>query len=123
MSDPTLRLYAIVRMDLGMDTGKIASQAGHAYLGAFLNANSDLQKEYHAEYPTHPGTKVCLEAKNLHHLLRAKGEAEAAGIPTYLVTDSGCPNFFGGEPTITALGLGPACKDQIKQITKRFQLM
>ena len=123
MSDPTLRLYAIVRMDLGMDTGKIASQAGHAYLGAFLNANSDLQTEYHAEYPTHPGTKVCLEAKNLHHLLRAKEEAEAAGIPTYLVTDTGCKNFFNGEPTITALGLGPACKDQIKHITKRYQLM
>jgi len=112
-----------VRTDLGMDTGKTAAQAGHAYLGAFLNANSDLQTEYHAEYPTHPGTKICLAAKNLHHLLRAKEEAEAAGIPTYLVTDSGCPNFFGGEPTITALGLGPACKDQIKHITKRYQLM
>ena len=78
-----------MRTDLGMDTGKTASQAGHAYLGAFLNADSDLQKEYHAEYPTHPGTKVCLAAKNIHHLLRAKEEAEAAGIPTYLVTDSG----------------------------------
>lgn len=106
-----------------MDTGKISSQAGHAYLGAFLNANSNLQQEYHSDYPTHPGTKVCLEAKNLHHLLRAKEEAEAAGIPTYLVTDSGCENFFGGEPTITALGLGPASKDQIKHITKRYQLM
>jgi peptidyl-tRNA hydrolase len=106
-----------------MDPGKCASQAGHAYLGAFLNANSDLQKEYHAEYPEHPGTKVCLVAKNLHHLLQAKEQAEAAGIPVYLVTDSGCANFFGGEPTITALGLGPASKEQIKHITKRFQLM
>lgn len=112
-----------MRLDLGMAEGKKISQAGHAYLGAFLNASSDLQKEYHSEYPAHPGTKVCLEAKNLHHLLRAKEEAEAAGVPTYLVTDSGCENFFGGKPTITALGLGPACKDQIKHITKRYQLM
>lgn len=122
-NDNILRLYALVRTDLGMVEGKKISQAGHAYLGAFINANAELQSAYHAEYPTHPGTKVCLEAKNLHHLLRAKEEAEAAGIPTYLVTDSGCENFFGGEPTITALGLGPACKDQIKQITKRYQLM
>ena len=43
--DTTLRLYAIVRLDLGMDTGKIASQAGHAYLGAFINAEPSLQKE------------------------------------------------------------------------------
>ena len=106
-----------------MGQGKTASQAGHAYLGAFLNANSDLQKEYHSEFPQHPGTKICLAAKNLHHLLRAKEEAEAAGIPAYLVTDSGCENFFGGEPTVTALGLGPASKNQIKNITKRFQLV
>lgn len=106
-----------------MDSGKIASQAGHAYLGAFINANNKLQEAYHSEFPQSPGTKVCLTAKNLDHLLRAKEEAEAAGIPTYLVTDSGCENFFNGEPTITALGLGPACKDQIKHITKRFQLM
>jgi len=110
-------------MDLGMDTGKIASQAGHAYLGAFINAEPSLQKEYHSEFPTHPGTKVCLAAKNLHALLRAKEEAEAAGIPAYLVTDSGCKNFFNGEPTVTALGIGPASKDQIKHITKRFQLI
>ena len=106
-----------------MDAGKTASQAGHAYLGAFINADPSLQKEYHTEYPEHPGTKVCLACKNLHHLLRAKEEAEAAGIPVYLVTDSGCANFFNGEPTITALGIGPATKAQIKHITKRFQLM
>lgn len=112
-----------MRSDLGMETGKIASQAGHAYLGAFIHADSDLQKAYHSEFPISPGTKVCLVAKNLHHLLRAKDEAEAAGIPTYLVTDSGCKNFFNGEPTITALGLGPATKSQINHITRRFNLM
>lgn len=106
-----------------MDAGKIASQAGHAYLGAFINAEKSLQADYHSEFPNSPGTKVCLAAKNLAMLLRAKDEADAAGIPAYLVTDSGCANFFNGEPTITALGLGPATKDQIKQITRRFQLM
>ena len=112
-----------MRTDLGMDSGKIASQAGHAYLGAFINANSDLQKEYHAEFPQSPGTKVCLTAKNLNYLLRAKEEAEAAGIPAYLVTDSGCANFFNGEPTVTALGLGPSTKNEIGKITKKFQLL
>lgn len=112
-----------MRADLGMNHGKCISQAGHAYLGAFINANAELQSAYHAEFPEHPGTKICLSAKNLHALLKAKEQAEAAGIPTYLVTDTGCANFFNGEPTITALGLGPAYRDQIKQITKRFQLM
>ena len=112
-----------MRTDLGMDTGKSASQAGHAYLGAFINANAKLQLAYHSEFPTRPGTKVCLAAKNLEQLLRAKEQAEASGIPTYLVTDSGCSNFFDGQPTVTALGLGPATRELIKHITRRFQLM
>ena len=123
VSDPTLRLYAIVRTDLGMDAGKTASQAGHAYLGAFLRADPSIQSEYHSEFPEHPGTKVCLACKNLSQLFRAEAEAKAAGIPYFRVTDSGCQNFFNGQPIITALGLGPATKDQIKHITKRFQLM
>jgi len=107
-----------------MNCGKMCSQASHAALGTFLRCQDPATiAEYHSEFPTHPGTKVCLGAKNLHALMRAKAEAEAAGIPTYLVTDSGCHNFFNGEPTVTALGLGPASKDQIKHITKRFQLI
>jgi peptidyl-tRNA hydrolase, PTH2 family len=112
-----------VRTDLGMTQGKQISQAGHAYLGAFINANPSVQSEYHSELPKHPGTKVCLAAKNLNQLFRAKEQAEFAGIPTYLVTDSGCANFFNGEPTITALGLGPVTKSKIKHITKKFQLL
>jgi peptidyl-tRNA hydrolase len=106
-----------------MDAGKTASQAGHAYLGAFLHASSDVQAEYHKEFPHSPGTKICLASENLGRLLLAENAAKEAGIPYFKVTDSGCSNFHGGKPTITALGLGPATKAQIKHITKRFQLM
>jgi peptidyl-tRNA hydrolase len=109
-----------------MSPGKTASQAGHAYVGAAILAQQqspDLLSEYHQDFPASPGTKVCLEARNLDQILRAKAEAEAAGIPTFLVVDSGCENFFNGEPIVTALGIGPARKDQIKHITKRFQLV
>ena len=102
----------------------MCSQSSHAALGTFLKCQDpSIIAEYHSKFPQSPGTKICLAAKTLDQLLRAKEEAEAAGIPAYLVTDSGCANFFNGEPTITALGLGPACKDSIKQITKRFKLM
>ena len=124
-SDPTLRLYALVRTDLGMDAGKIASQSGHAYLGAYINPANDpaILAEYHSEYPQSPGTKVCLACKNLPQLLRAEAEAKEAGIATFKVVDSGCQNFFNGHPVVTALGIGPATKEQIEHITKRFQLL
>ena len=115
-----------MREDLGMSPGKTASQAGHAYVGAAFEAQRLLPEvlaEYHSEMPASPGTKVCLSAPNLEKLLRARDMAAEAGIPHFLVVDSGCPNFFNGEPTVTALGLGPAKKHQIKHITKRFQLV
>jgi PTH2 family peptidyl-tRNA hydrolase len=110
-------------MDLGMSAGKIASQAGHAYLGAFLQCQQSsppLVVDYLRDFP---GTKVCLKAENLDSLLRAQAEANSSGIPCSLITDSGCPNFFDGKPIITALGLGPARSNQIKHITRRFQLL
>lgn len=107
-----------------MGTGKIASQAGHAYLGAFLQCkDSQILQKYHADFPIHPGTKICLELKNLDQLLNAEQLAKEAGLSFFRVTDSGCTNFFGGEPTITALGIGPATRSQINHITRRLQLM
>jgi peptidyl-tRNA hydrolase, PTH2 family len=106
-----------------MAPGKIASQAGHVYLGAFLRcqeSSPNLLAEYLKDFP---GTKICLQAKNLDALLRAQAQAEQAGIPHRLITDSGCINFFNGEPIITALGLGPANENNIKHITRRFQLL
>lgn len=107
-----------------MGTGKIASQAGHAYFGAFLQCKDpQIISKYHSDFPASPGTKICLEVKHLDQLLKAEQLAKEAGLSFYRVTDSGCMNFFGGEPTITALGIGPATKTQINHITRRMQLM
>lgn len=110
-------------MDLGMEPGKLCSQAGHGYIGAFLRSTPEIQAEYHKDFPEHPGTKVCLKANNIGQLLLAENAAREAGIPFFKVTDSGCPNFYGGQPIVTALGLGPSTKSQIQHITKKFQLL
>ncbi len=107
-----------------MGPGKIASQAGHAYLGAFLQCkDSKITQAYHSEFPESPGTKICLCVDTLDQLLNAEQQAKEAGLSFFRVVDSGCKNFFNGEPTITALGIGPATKNQIKHITGRFKLM
>lgn len=117
--DP-LRLYAIVREDLNMPTGKIASQAGHAYLDAYIDAK-ERRPEAVEEYDNHR-VKVCLRAKNLAALERAYEEALAMGIPCGMILDAGY-TCFDGKPTITALGIGPVRKSECASITKRFQLM
>lgn len=105
-----------------MPAGKLAAQAGHAFLDSFLKSSTDIQREYLA--PSH-GTKVTLAAKTLEHLLRARDECARIGLPHALITDSGhvLPPHFDGNPIITALGIGPARRGDVHAITQRFQLI
>jgi len=107
-----------------MSAGKIASQAGHAFLGAFLQCRDlAVLAEYHKDFPNSPGTKVCLQAHSFDELLRVEYSAQTSGLSTFRVVDSGCENFFGGQPVITALGIGPATRKQIQHITKKIKLL
>ena len=108
-----------------MPPGKAAAQAGHAYLEAYFAA-LELDPELAAAYRADPpGTKVVLAARDLPELLRIAEQASATGIPTALITDYGhllAPHFDGG-PVITALGLGPATRDQIDVFTHSLKLV
>ncbi len=107
-----------------MPPEKMASQAGHAFLGAFLQCHDpSVLAQYHKDFPESPGTKVCLAARSLAELLHAEQSARVAGLPAFRVVDSGCENFFGGQPVITALGIGPATKAQIQHLTKKLKLL
>ena len=102
----------------------MASQAGHAFLGAYLQCKDpQLLSAYHSDFPKSPGTKICLQVPNIVQLHRIENEAREAGLSTYIVVDSGCENFFGGHPIVTALGIGPARKEQIQHITRKLKLL
>jgi len=103
-----------------MQAGKLASQAGHAYLGAFISAQA--RPEGVAYSTLSPGTKVCLQG-TLAQLGRAVDQLERAGIPHYVVVDSGCPDFFSGNPVLTAIGFGPCTKAVARKITKGLKLL
>ena len=123
VSDQTLRLYAIVRDDIYMPAGKAIAQAAHGFLDSFLECQSQFPEIANTYREDGHGTKVTLKA-NLYKILKAQDDCLAAQIPCALVTDSGhiCPPDFDGSPIITALGIGPATRDQVKHITKKFKL-
>ena len=105
-----------------MPPGKLAAQAGHAFLGAIEASPADRRASYLADSP---GTKVVLIAPTVDHLLWASGELAVLGLGQFLVEDSGhiLPPHFDGNPIITALGFGPATRDEIRRITRRFDLV
>lgn len=107
-----------------MPAGKLASQAGHAFLNSYLKALTDRPETAVAYQADGLGTKVCLVAPSESRLLHAYEQALAAGLPCALITDHGhiLPPHFDGSPIVTALGLGPARRDDVRAITKRFNL-
>ena len=115
------RLYAIIRRDLDMTPGKISAQSGHAYLDSYLMA-SEMRPETIPQYKTNHGIKICLECKNLSQMERAYERLYELQMPAVLITDLGY-TVFEGQPTITALGIGPCKKDEIWEVIKRFRLM
>lgn len=119
-----LNMYAIYRKDLEMPPEKLAAQTGHAYLNAWDKAKEQ-RPDIAALYKgTGNGTKICMYAKNLGQLLRAYRDFQAAGIPCDLIIDRGHKLYphFDGNPIITALGIGPAYEDEVKDITKRYTM-
>lgn len=93
-----------------MPPGKLGSQSGHAFLNCFLLADADRQRDYHSDGI---GTKICLTVPDLPALLVARDCALAAGLPCFLVEDTGNNTTFGGVATISALGIGPVVKDEV----------
>lgn len=119
-----LNMYAIYRADLQMHPGKLSSQCGHAYVNSLDEARL-MRPEITSGYKgTGNGTKICMYAKNLGQLIRGYREAMAANIPCSLIIDRGhvLAPHFDGKPIITALGIGPAFRDEVEHITKRFTL-
>lgn len=101
-----------------MPPGKLASQAGHAFLGAFLAADATRQRDYRA---SGLGTKICLRTANLLALLGAFERARALGLPAALIEDTGRNTTFNGVPTISALGIGPLLPREA-EFLKRYPL-
>lgn len=107
-----------------MPPGKLAAQAGHAFVDSIHRARErdpTRVEEYQSEGH---GTKVVLEA-TLEELLLAHELAVQAGLSSALVVDAGhvLPPHFTGAPIVTALGIGPALRHEVQHITRRFPLV
>jgi len=105
-----------------MSSGKIASQTGHAYLGAWLESSKQTPEVAAAYAADLPGTKVCLQATT-QQIYRARLELQQAGIPHFVTIDSGCPDFFNGEPILTSIGFGPCTSRQLPKYIRKLQLL
>ncbi len=125
----------VIRTDLNMRKGKMCSQAAHASMAAVFRDG----KFYHDDdesfmiikIPTgtlswfdHTETfkkiVVGIESEIGLHELFVK--AKAAGLPTVEIVDRGLTEFHG-NPTLTAIAIGPGDPALIDSITGHLKLL
>lgn len=66
-------------------------------------------------------TKICVYVDTEEELLKIYQKAKDKGLSAYLIKDAGLTEF-GGEPMITALGIGPHFPEKFKGITDELNL-
>lgn len=124
----------VVRKDLNMRKGKIASQASHASLGAVfsesyvqkneigLNVKIIPMQPILEEWFNDSFTKICVSCDSEQELLDLHKQAEEASLLNCLIQDKGHTEFHG-VPTYTALAIGPAEVDAVNKITSHLKLL
>jgi PTH2 family peptidyl-tRNA hydrolase len=122
----------VIRKDLDMPPGKLASQVAHASMAALFECGEKDKDSFSISYisqddPIHHWInyrfkKIVLYVKSLEKLLKIKKIADLNGKPNALINDAGLTVFNGG-PTVTCLGIGPMFKEDFKGITDKLQLL
>jgi len=107
----------LVRMDLKMSRGKIASQCAHAAVEAVQNSDKNSVAAWRSE----GAKKVVLKVANEDELLNYWRKAKAAKLATALITDAGRTEVAPG--TKTCLGIGPASEVKIDKIASSLKML
>lgn len=121
----------VMRTDLNMRKGKMAAQAAHASLSAFLTFSQPTLmqglvtlhlNEAAQDWIQNSYAKICVGIDSLEGLLDIERQAKEAKLPCRLIVDSGRTEFHN-IPTPTCIAIGPAYCEDIDKITGSLKLL
>jgi peptidyl-tRNA hydrolase, PTH2 family len=127
----------VVRKDLNMRKGKIASQVAHASLAVILGIIKEgrivykygmgwMENDHTYKPVTHwlngSFTKICVYVNSEQELLDIFRKVHETKIPRNLIEDEGRTEF-NGIPTHTCLAIGPWTSSEIDKFTKHLPLL
>jgi len=107
----------IIRTDLKMGKGKIASQCAHASIAAFLKSKVKEREEWIKEGMK----KVILKVSSEKELMNLFNSAKKEKLTSEIIYDAGLTQIEPGS--VTALGIGPADDKKIDKITGKLKLL
>ena len=114
------KMCIVLRMDLGMSTGKLIAQAAHAAVGASELGKKENHKAWR-RWRDEGAKKVALEAESLEEIEELAEKADKLDIVNILIQDAGHTEVPPG--TVTALGLGPDRSDLLDKVTGSLPLI
>ncbi|KAF1924710.1 peptidyl-tRNA hydrolase [Didymella exigua CBS 183.55] len=116
------KMVLVVRTDLGMTKGKIGAQCGHATLACYKHflrhaPDSIILKRWERMGQA----KVALQVKGEEELEILQATAVSLGLVAHIIHDAGRTQIASGSATV--LGIGPAPKGVIDQVTGHLKLL
>ncbi|KAH7259669.1 peptidyl-tRNA hydrolase PTH2-domain-containing protein [Fusarium redolens] len=119
------KLVLVVRTDLGMTKGKIAAQCSHATLACYKTlsrapANSP-QSQILKRWERLGQAKIAVQVKSQDEMLELRRKARSLGITAEVIQDAGRTQIEAGSMTV--LGVGPAPRSLVDQVTGGLKLL
>ncbi|OAR02868.1 hypothetical protein LLEC1_01757 [Akanthomyces lecanii] len=126
LTNEECKLVLVVRTDLGMTKGKIAAQCSHATLACYkaLADNPDpnsTERKMLARWEKHGQAKIAVQLKSQDEMLQLCRKARGMGLTAEVVKDAGRTQIEAGSMTV--LGVGPAPKSLIDEVTGHLKLL
>lgn len=112
-----MKQVILVRQDLKLPKGKLATQVAHASVSCVLKSDkNNISKWVNEGMP-----KIVLKVRDIIELRRYILKARSFSLITALIKDAGRTTVKPG--TITCLGIGPDEDEKIDKITKELKLI
>ncbi|HLC37225.1 MAG TPA: peptidyl-tRNA hydrolase Pth2 [Candidatus Nanoarchaeia archaeon] len=112
-----MKQVILVRVDLKMKGGKLASQCAHGSVEAAVMSDRDTLERWRKEGMK----KVILKVSDLNELKDYQKKANNAKLKTALITDAG--RTFFKTPTITCLAIGPDEESKVDKVTGKLKML
>ena len=112
-----LKQVIIIRTDLKMGKGKLAAEAAHVSISAFLKAREEDKKDW-----VDSGMKkIVLKVETEKDLISVFQKLKKEKLPVEMIADRGLTQISPG--TKTAVGCGPIEEKKIDGITGKMKLL
>ena len=111
------KMVILVRKDLGMGVGKVASQCSHASTGAAMKSSKSMLEKWKQQGMK----KIILRVNSEEELMNYKKEASKDKLNNVLIEDAGKTQIEAG--TKTCLAIGPDEEKKIDKVTGHLKIL